>query len=144
MIREATKYDKTEIIEMMKSFRAEADLPEYVDSENEEYWNLLLDRIFAGMGVIFLAEGKGLLMAMVMPTIWDNKIYALHELAWYVLPEYRKGSTAYRLLSEFIQYGKKLKEQGRIKFFTMSKMHTSPDLKYERYGFRKKDEIWYQ
>ena len=144
MIRQATKYDKTQIIEMMKMFRQEADLPEYKDVENLEYWNQLLDNIFVGQGVVFIDEGKGLLMAIIIPTIWCNKTFAMHELAWYVKPEFRNTSIGYRLFKTYLKYGEQLKQNGRIKYFTMSKMDTSPNLKYEKYGFRKKDENWIQ
>ena len=30
------------------------------------------------------------------------------------------------------------------KFFVMGKMDTSPNLKYDRYGFKKMDESWIQ
>jgi len=142
MIRQATKFDKTEIIEMMKQFRQEADLPEYIGEDNEEYWNLLLDTILVGKGVVFLEEGKGLLMALIHPTIWNNKIYTMQELAWYVKPEFRHTTVGYRLLKAYIEYGEELKEDGRIKFFSVSKMDTSPNIKYEKFGFRKKDENW--
>ena len=142
MIRQATKFDKTEIIEMMKQFRQEADLPEYMGEENEEYWNLLLDTILVGKGVVFLEEGKGLLMALIHPTIWNNKINTMQELAWYVKPEFRHTTVGYRLLKAYIEYGNELKEDGRIKFFSVSKMDTSPDIKYQKFGFRKKDENW--
>jgi GNAT superfamily N-acetyltransferase len=142
MIRQATKFDKTEIIEMMKQFRQEADLPEYMGEENEEYWNLLLDTMLVGKGVVFLEEGKGLLMALIHPTIWNNKIYTMQELAWYVKPEFRHTTIGYRLLKAYIEYGDELKEDGRIKFYSVSKMDTSPNIKYEKFGFRKKDENW--
>jgi GNAT superfamily N-acetyltransferase len=142
MIRQATKFDKTEIIEMMKQFRLEADLPEYIGEENEEYWNLLLDTILVGKGVVFLKEGKGLLMALIHPTIWDNRINTMQELAWYVKPEFRHTTVGYRLLKAYIEYGDELKEDGRIKFYSVSKMDTSPDIKYQKFGFRKKDENW--
>jgi hypothetical protein len=142
MIRQATKYDKTEIIAMMREFHDEADLPEL--PQNEEHFNVLLDSIFAGQGVIFLKEGKGLLMAMILPTIWCNKTFALHELAWYVRPEERNTTIGFRLFAAYLAYGKQLKEQGRIKYFTMTKLDVSPNLKYEKYGFRKKDENWIQ
>ena len=144
MIRQATPYDKTQIIEMMKEFRSEADFPELLGIENEPYWNTMLDSIFAGQGVVFLEEGKGLLMAMVLPTIWDNKTFALHELAWYVRPQHRDTSTGFRLFANYIAYGKQLKENGRIAYFTITKLDTSPNLKYDKYGFRKKDENWIQ
>jgi GNAT superfamily N-acetyltransferase len=142
MIRPATKHDKTKIIAMMREFHAEADLPEV--PQNEEYFNVLLDSIFAGQGIVFLEEGKGLLMAMVLPTIWCNKTFAMHELAWYVRPEQRNTTIGFRLFASYLAYGRQLKEQGRIKYFTMSKLDVSQNLKYEKYGFRKKDENWIQ
>jgi hypothetical protein len=144
MIRQATKYDKTQIIEMMKLFRDEANFPELKEIDNEEHWNSLLDSIFAGQGIIFLEENKGLIMAMVLPTIWCNKTFAMHELAWYVKPEQRNTTTGYRLFVSYLNYAKKLKEEGRIKYFTITKLDVSPNLSYERYGFRKKDENWIQ
>jgi len=144
MIRQATKYDKTQIILMMKQFRAEADFPELLKVDNEEYWNTMLDGILAGQGVVFLKEGKGLLMAIVLPTIWCNKTFAMHELAWYVCPEERNTTIGFRLFAAYLAYGKQLKEQGRITYFTITKIDTSPNFKYEKYGFRKKDENWIQ
>jgi GNAT superfamily N-acetyltransferase len=144
MIRQATKYDKTQIIAMMKQFRAEADFPELLKVDNEEHWNTMLDSIFAGQGVVFLEEGKGLLMAIVLPTIWCNKTFAMHELAWYVCPEERNTTIGFRLFAAYLAYGKQLKEQGRITYFTITKIDTSPNFKYEKYGFRKKDENWIQ
>ena len=144
MIRQATKYDKTQIILMMKQFRAEADFPELLKVDNEEYWNTMLDGILAGQGVVFLEEGKGLLMAIVLPTIWCNKTFAMHELAWYVCPEERNTTIGFRLFAAYLAYGKQLKEQGRITYFTITKIDTSPNFKYEKYGFRKKDENWIQ
>lgn len=144
MIRQATKYDKTQIISMMKQFRAEADFPELLKVDNEEHWNTMLDGILAGQGVVFLEEGKGLLMAIVLPTIWCNKTFAMHELAWYVCPEERNTTIGFRLFAAYLAYGKQLKEQGRITYFTITKIDTSPNFKYEKYGFRKKDENWIQ
>jgi hypothetical protein len=144
MIRQANKYDKTQIIEMMKLFRAEADFAEMQDVDNEPYWNQLLDNIFAGQGVVFIDEGKGLIMALITPTIWCDKTFAMHELAWYVKPEQRNTTVGYRLFKSYINYAQKLKAEKRIKYFSMTKLDVSPNLKYEKYGFRKKDENWIQ
>jgi GNAT superfamily N-acetyltransferase len=143
-MREATKYDKTKIVEMMKKFRDESGFNEYMHLENESYFDTLLDNIFAGQGIIFYEENKGLLMALVLPSIWCNKTFALHELAWYVMPEYRNTTIGYRLFKAYIEYGKKLKLIGRIKYFTMTKLDISPNFNYAKYGFHKKDENWVQ
>jgi GNAT superfamily N-acetyltransferase len=144
MIRQANKHDKTEIIEMMKLFRKEADIEQYRHLDNIVYWNKLLDNILAGQGVIFLEEGKGLIMALITHTAWCDRTFQMYELAWYVKPEYRNTTIGYRLLKEYIDYGKQLKEQGRIKLFTIAKMVTSPNIKYDKFGFNKLDETWIQ
>lgn len=141
MIRIATKYDKPEICEMMRLFRIEADLPEYKDVENIDH---LLDPILSGQGIIFLEENKGLIMAIIAPTLWSDKTLVMYELAWYVKPEHRNTTTGYRLFVSYLNYAKKLKEENRIKYFTISKMDTSPNLNYEKFGFRFKDENWIQ
>jgi len=144
MIREATKHDKAQIIEMMKLFRAESKIEQFQEIDNEPYWNRLLDSILAGMGIIYIEDGKGLIMALITHTAWCDKTLQMYELAWYVKPEYRNTTIGYRLLKSYVDYGKKLKESGRIKLFSIAKMVTSPDLKYDKFGFSKLDENWIQ
>lgn len=144
MIRQATKYDKTQIIEMMKLFRAESKIEQYQNLDNVEYWNRLLDNILAGQGIIFIEDGIGLIIGLIVPTIWCDKTLVMHELAWYVKPENRNTTVGYRLLKAYVEYGKQLKAQDRIKMFTITKMVTSPNIKYEKFGFAKLDENWIQ
>lgn len=144
MIIQATKYDKDKIIEMMKSFRAESPIADLYGEDNPEYWNDLLNKIFAGQGAVFLEEDKGLLLCFILPSIWNPKVLGLHELAWYVRPKFRGGFTGFRLLKAYLNYAKYWKEAGRIQYFTVSKMVSSPDIDYTKYGFRKIDENWIQ
>jgi N-acetylglutamate synthase-like GNAT family acetyltransferase len=144
MIRLANKFDKPQIIEMMKSFREESGIQQYKELNNEPYVNELLDSIFAGLGVAYIDDGKGVILGLIAPNIWCNKHYGLHELMWYVKPEYRHTTTGYRLLKAYINYGNELKKNGRIILFTLSKLSSSPYLKYEKFGFKKIDENWMQ
>lgn len=144
MIRKATKYDKPQIIEMMKAFREESNIEQYKHLDNLTYWNKLLDTILAGQGVIFIEDGKGLIMALITHTAWCDRTFQMYELAWYVKPEFRNTTVGYRLLKEYIDYGKQLKDMGRIKLFIIAKMVTSPDIKYDKFGFKKLDETWIQ
>ena len=144
MIRQANKYDKTQLQEMIRMFRDESPIEQYKDIDNPEYFNQLIDSIIAGKGIIFIEENVGFVMGIITPTIWCNKTFALYELAWYVKPEYRMGIVGIRLLKEYINYAKQLKEQGKIKLFTVTKMVTSPDLDYSRFGFQKIEENWMQ
>ena len=144
MIRQATKYDISEIIGMMKKFRAESPILDLMDVEDEDYWRQMLNDIFAGKGKIFYEEGKGLLMCMIMPSIWSPQVLVLHELAWYVLPEHRHTTVGYRLVKAYLNYAEQLVKSERIRYYTLNKMVSSPNLKYEKLGFRKIDEIWIQ
>lgn len=142
MIRQATKYDKTQVIELMKCFRAESPVHEIYAEDDEQHWHKLLDSIFAGAGAIFLEDQKGLLICMVFQSIWNSKVYGLHELAWYVKPEYRKGTTGYKLLKAYMEYAKQLKQNKRISFYMLSKLPQTPNIDYAKFGFAKLDENW--
>lgn len=144
MIRQATKYDKIQLQEMIRMFRDESPIEQYKDIDNPEYFNSLIDSIIAGRGVIFIEDNVGFIIGLISPVIWCNKTLAMYELAWYVKPEYRMGMVGIRLLKQYIDYAKQLKEQGRIKLFTVTKMITSPDFDYSRFGFKKIEENWMQ
>ena len=144
MIRQATRQDKQQIIKMMKLFRTESNIVQYQNLDNDTYWNSLLDTILAGAGIIYIEDDVGLIMALITPTVWCNKTLAMQELAWYVIPEKRNTSVGYRLLKKYVDYGNKLKQEGRIVMFSMTKMITSPDIKYQKFGFCKLEENWIQ
>lgn len=144
MIRQANKYDKTELIDFMRQYRNESEIPAYKDLENVEYINNLIDSILAGKGVSYIAPNKGMIIGLIAPVIWSDKIFALHELVWWVKPEYRNGMTGYRLLKAYLNDANKLKQENRIKFFTLSKLPSTPNLDYAKLGFRKSDENWVQ
>lgn len=144
MIRQATRHDKKQIIELMKLFRTESGIKQYQTLDNEQYWNRMLDTILSGAGVVFIEDGVGLIMAIITPTIWCDKTLYMQELAWYVKPAQRNTSIGYRLLKKYIEYGKQLKGEGRISMFAIAKMVTSPDIKYGKFGFTKLDENWIQ
>jgi len=144
LIRQANKFDKQDIIEMMVAFKNESNIPELMELHNPEYWDQLLNTILAGAGIIFIEPNKGLVMALIAPSAWCNKTLQLYELAWYVKPEFRNSTVGYKLLKRYIEYGKELKQSGRIKYFTIAKMVSSPDIKYEKFGFKKIDENWIQ
>lgn len=142
MIRQANKFDKPQIIEMLRLFRTESPITQYRELENEAYISQLLDSIIAGQGVIFVEDNVGFIMGVKTPTIWDDTKIALYELAWFVKKEYRHKTTGYRLFKAYIDYAKQLKDEGKIALYTMTKMTTSPDINYGKYGFTKIEENW--
>ena len=100
-MREATRYDKPQIKSMMLDFLMESKIDEFKNFGKDEYGDKLLDTIMAGLGVIYIEEGKGLIMGMFTPSVWCDKTLTLHELAWYVKPEFRGSTVGYRLLKTF-------------------------------------------
>jgi len=142
MIRQANKFDKPQIIEMLRLFRNESPIWQYKELENQNYINQLLDSIIAGQGIIFIADDIGFIMGIKNPTIWDNTKIALHELAWFVKQEYRHKTTGYRLFKTYVDYAKQLKDNNKIALYTITKMTTSPDINYGKYGFTKIEENW--
>ena len=144
MIRQATKYDITQLTEMMRMFRDESPIQQYKDIDNPEYFDSLVDSIIAGRGVIFIEDNVGFIIGLISPIIWCDKTYAMYELAWYVKPKHRMRMVGVRLLKAYINYAKQLKEQGRIKLFTITKMVSSPDFDYSKLGFKKIEENWMQ
>ena len=143
-MRQANHFDRKEIIKMMVEFRDSADFVEISASTNTTNVNRLLDQIFAGAGAIFYEPDKGLLASLIAPSIWDHEVLILHEIAWYVRPQYRGSRIGFKLFKAYLEYGKELKNSGRIQYFTMTKLDSSPDFKYARYGFRVKDINWIQ
>lgn len=144
MIRQANKYDKTQLIEMLKQFKAEINYPMFELANDEQYVNELLDSVFAGRGVIFIKDNVGFIFGLVNQYVWCKKIYVLNCVAWVVKPEFRNTTVGYRLLRQYLDYANKLKEEGRIKFFTLGKTPQTPNMNYAKLGFRKTDEIWVQ
>jgi len=144
VIRQATKYDKIQLQEMMRMFRDESPIEQYKNIDNPEYFDSLVDSIIAGRGVIFIEDNVGFIIGLISPIIWCDKTYAMYELAWYVKPKHRMRMVGVRLLKAYINYAKQLKEQGRIKLFTITKMVSSPDFDYSKLGFKKIEENWMQ
>lgn len=148
MIREANKFDIDAIIEMLKHYRefAPIDVLKYADDEN--YIRQMLTEIIAGMGFIILAikddVAIGMLIAAKIPNVWNQRVSQCSEIAYWVEPEYRGSSAGYRLISAYMTKCEEWKKQGKIHFFTVTKMNNSPDLKYNKFGFEKLEETWFK
>ena len=146
MIRQANKFDIKVIIELLKQYRETAPLDVLKNADDEEYITQLLSGLLAGSGIIFLAEKDdlviGMLIAAIIPNIWNPKARQCSEVAYWVNPEYRGGTAAYRLIAAYMSECDAMVKQGKIQFYTMTKMVNSPDLKYSKFGFSKLEETW--
>ncbi len=146
MIRQADKFDTDRIIEMLRSYRSATPWDRLALCDNETHVKRLLAHVFAGMGAIFLAEREnqivGMLIAVKNANVWDPDLVVMNELCYWVDPEWRGGTSGYRLLAAYKEYGDRLKAEGLIEAYTISKMVNSPDLDYSRFGFQKLEETW--
>lgn len=145
---EANKFHTPVIIDMLKDYRNATPVDIFSECDDEDYIKKLLAHIFAGRGVLLIAykdnEPVGMLVSFVDQSIWDPKLCVLKELAYWVKPEFRGTSAGYRLLSKYNDIAQSLFEQKRIKQWTISKMVNSPDLSYEKFGFKKVEETYSQ
>jgi GNAT superfamily N-acetyltransferase len=145
-IRLADRWDIPEIIEMLREYRGQTPWSRLALCDNEPYIRELLSHILAGMGQIFIAERNeevvGMLLAIKNSNIWDPDLYVINEMAFWVRPEHRGTTAGYRLLTAYRDYCEQERSAGRIEAYTLSKMTTSPDLDYGRFGFEKLEETW--
>jgi N-acetylglutamate synthase-like GNAT family acetyltransferase len=146
MIRKANKFDIPFIVEMLKNYRNAAPLKVLNEANDKEYIEQLLFNLIVGSGFILLAEKNnviiGTIIAAIIPNVWNPKIKQCSEIAYWVEPEFRGGTAAYRLLKSYIAECNKMMESDKIQMYTMSKMINSPDLKYEKFGLSKLEETW--
>jgi hypothetical protein len=108
---------------------------------------MLLHTALVGGGIALVALDNqvrpiGMIIGLIEQNIWDQNIYALRELCFWVEPEHRNTSAGYRLLHEYTRLAKQLVNSGRITMFTMTKMTNSPDLKLQKFGYEKVEETW--
>jgi RimJ/RimL family protein N-acetyltransferase len=146
MIRKGNKFDIPFIVEMLKNYRNAAPLKVLNEANDKEYIEQLLFNLIIGSGFILLAEKDnviiGTIIAGIIPNIWNPKVKQCSEIAYWVEPEFRGGTAAYRLLKSYIAECDKMMELEKIQMYTMSKMVNSPDLKYEKFGLSKLEETW--
>lgn len=144
-IREASPHDIPALLDMLRRYRKQMPYGFLQDADDADHVTQMLTNLMAGQGVVFVSEKDGLtglLIAGIMPSLWSPKHFLLTEFAYWVEPEHRGGTAGYRLLAAYLDKAIQLKEEGRISHTFLSKMVNSPDLNYERMGFRKLEEFW--
>jgi len=144
-IRHANKFDQQEIFRMLRSFRNETPIEEMKYCDNEEYISKMFRHILLGGGIALVAEDDkvcGMIIGVKDINIWDPEIKILRELCYWVDTEYRGTTAGYRLLKEYSKEAEKLRDEQKIKMYTMTKMTTSPDIDFSRFGYKKTEEVW--
>lgn len=145
-IRHANKFDFPEILEMLHRFKTKGPTTISNNFSNNDYVATVYAHIMAGRGLALVAEkdGKlaGILIGMIDSLIWDPDTRVLREIVYWVDEEYRGSTAGYRLLAQYVKEGDEMVDSGRITAYSMVKMVNSPDLKFEKFGFKKTEEVW--
>lgn len=145
-IRHANKFDFPQVIAMLHRFKLNCPTDISISFDNETHVATVYTHIMAGRGLALVAEkdGKlvGMLIGMIDSLIWDPDTRILREIAYWVDEEYRGSTAGYRLLSQYVDEAQDMVENGRITAYSMVKMTNSPDLKFEKFGFKKTEEVW--
>lgn len=145
-IRKANKFDFPEILAMLHRFKMNAPTDLSNSFNNETHVATVYAHIMAGRGLALVAEKDnklvGMLIGIIDALIWDPDTRVLREIAYWVDEEYRGSTAGYRLLAQYVKEADQLVEDDRINAYSMVKMTNSPDLKFEKFGFTKTEEVY--
>ena len=140
MIRHAGLKDYEIVMKMMIDFANAAPFSAFHDPKYNHNYITNLITGFIKKGCIIIAEkdgeAKGMLIAGISSDPWLPHVQILREYAWWVEPDARHTALGYKLLVEYVKFGKQLKEKGIIEAFTLTNMVESPDFNLEKYGWR--------
>lgn len=109
LIRSGTEEDIDQCLTLAENFYEVAgysDSIPFCEESSREYFQISLD-----MGLFSVAdEGEivGFILGIAVPFVMNKNYLVGTELAWWVEPEYRKGSTGIKLLSHIENCAKEL------------------------------------
>ena len=138
-IRPLQRCDYRPVTEMLEQFGQETGIREMTTPYDPNHINQILIRAEfsqASWVAVNDQEIMGFILAHRYQDFWLPKITRMRELAWWVKPQYRGGTAAARLFRSYVESCELLRVTGRISSYTISKMSSSPDIDYERRGFR--------
>ncbi len=136
-MRYATKYDMPHLIQMMKAYADEAGIETLKQNQNEGHVKALFYEMIKGRGFVLIDDQfRGFLAAYVTRNFWNNAVKELHEVAWWVVPEFRDTSVGGKLWLRFNKLAQDMLNQKRVHIVCTSLMPNSPNIDYTRYNFK--------
>lgn len=136
MIRLANKFDNEQIKEFLKEFHRKHGnaLSLHIDKWSSTYVDEQLTRIYAGLGFVLIAD-DGFLCALRGPCFWIPNLWVLQETMWYS----KSKKTSVKLIKEYINIGKEMKEKNEIVEFYISNFS---DADLSKFGATKVANDW--
>ena len=113
------------IMDCLEQFLIEHKL--HVEPDRTHVRNLVINSIANGTA---LRTDHGILLAVETPSVWDPESQELHELAFWISPDYRGGLEGGRLLKEYAA----LAETGRWSAVGIAQTPKTA-LDFSRWGF---------
>jgi hypothetical protein len=136
-MRYATKYDMPHLIDMMKSYAEEAGIETLKHNQNESHVRSLFYQMLKGRGFVLVDDQlRGFIAAYITTNFWNSSIRELHEVGWWVMPEFRNTSIGGKLWLRFNKLAQDLLDQKRVQIICTSLMPSSPEIDYTRYKFK--------
>lgn len=146
VVRDASPVDFPIILDMLRRGRETAPFKFLLEANDADHIVHQLTEFLAGRGLVLVSELNGQLTGFILaalePSFWTPKTMLMIEMAYWVEPEYRGGTSAHRLITEYCARGKAMQETGRIDHFVIGKTTKSPDLSFSKFGFKKLEEFW--
>lgn len=136
MIRRATQQDVDAIVKMGERFYATTSYADWAPFCAESSAELV--RMVVDTGILLVAERPvqliGMVGAIIAPFVFNRKILAAHEVFWWMEPEARGGTEAWRLLQALEREA----DGAGCSALQMMALHSSPPQAgalYERCGY---------
>jgi N-acetylglutamate synthase-like GNAT family acetyltransferase len=107
MIRQATRYDIPRLLEIVESYAYENPIKILGEPCNHfpRHVEELLFSIIQGKGFIYIDNHmRGAIIAIKQNNIWSPKVRELHELLWWVEPEYRNQGIGKSITAKAVEF----------------------------------------
>jgi N-acetylglutamate synthase-like GNAT family acetyltransferase len=138
MIRLATRYDIPRLLEIVEAYAYENPIKVLGRTQNHDpvYVEQLLFNIILGKGFIYIDKGlRGAIIAVKQQNVWCPKVKELHELLWWVEPEYRNSTIGGRLWKAFDRTGTEMLNSGDVDLIMTSVSSHGPLIDYTKRGY---------
>jgi hypothetical protein len=135
MIRLATRYDIPRLLEIVEAYAFENPITTLgrIDNHDPVHVEQLLFSIMQGKGFIYIDTSlRGAIIAIKQRNVWCPKVKELHELLWWVEPEYRNSTLGGRLWKAFDSAGTEMLDHGDIDLIVTSVSSKGPWIDYTK------------
>jgi GNAT superfamily N-acetyltransferase len=141
MIREGTLEDIPRIVELGRRSLKDGPYAGRIE-DNPEQVEKFARQIISTLGKVLLwqeddGQVTGLFAFIMGPHFFDARFFA-QELIWYVLPEFRKGGAAVKLLWE----AERIAKEVGVKFLQVTAPNADVEGLYGRFGYKQQEIVF--